>query len=166
MKNKVKSEERTEYSVSKLIPVKDRQDAIIAEALAILKGRVNNSDALCSPKQTRDYLKLKYANEQAEVFSILFMDNRNRPIAFEDMFHGTIDGCSVYPREVIKAALKHNAAAVIFAHNHPSGVAEPSHADKQITKRLKDALALVDVRVLDHMVVGEDIISFAERGLL
>ena len=86
--------------------------------------------------------------------------------AFEKLFRGTIDGASVYPREVVKAALMHNAAAVIFAHNHPSGVAEPSKADEAITKRLKDALSLIDVRVLDHLVVGEEVISFAERGLL
>ena len=94
------------------------------------------------------------------------MDNRNRVITFEKLFRGTIDGASVYPREVVKACLSHNAAAVIFAHNHPSGVAEPSQADIAITDRLKKALALVDVRVLDHLIVGEEVISFAERGLL
>jgi len=94
------------------------------------------------------------------------MDNRNRVITFEKLFRGTIDGASVYPREVVKACLSHNAAAVIFAHNHPSGVAEPSQADIAITERLKKALALVDIRVLDHLIVGEEVISFAERGLL
>lgn len=96
----------------------------------------------------------------------MFLDNRHRVITFEEMFRGTIDGASVYPREVVKAALQHNAAAVIFAHNHPSGVAEPSQADQAITKRLIEALLLVDVRVLDHLVVGEQVVSFAERGLI
>ncbi|GIA88948.1 DNA repair protein RadC [Vibrio cholerae] len=96
----------------------------------------------------------------------MFLDNQHRLIAFEELFFGTIDSASVYPREVLKAALKVNAAALIFAHNHPSGDATPSQADKQITQRLKEALALVDIRVLDHIVVGDSAISFAERGLL
>jgi DNA repair protein RadC len=96
----------------------------------------------------------------------LFLDNRNRIISFDKMFYGTIDGASVYPREVVKLALKKNAAAVIFAHNHPSGVAEPSRSDEQITQRLKQALEVVDIRVLDHMVIGDEVVSFAERGLL
>jgi len=121
---------------------------------------------LGSPHDTRDFLRLELSTEEQEVFCCLFLDNRNRVIEFRRMFHGTIDGASVYPREVVKAALLLNAAAVILAHNHPSGIAEPSSADKQITNRLKDALALVEVRVLDHMVVGEEIVSFAERGLL
>ena len=144
-------------------------DAVIESALKILEKRITyntDSQALSSPADSRAYVKLQLAAYPHEVFACLFLDNRNRVIAFDKLFRGTIDGASVYPREVVKAALKHNAAAVIFAHNHPSGVAEPSHADEQITKRLKDALALIDVRVLDHLVVGEDVISFAERGLL
>ena len=127
---------------------------------------MQRGDALCSPAQTRQYLQLQLGSYEYEVFAVLFLDNRNRVIAFDKMFRGTIDGASVYPREVVREALKHNAAAVIFSHNHPSGVAEPSHADEQITQRLKDALALVDIRVLDHFVVGDEIVSFAERGLL
>jgi DNA repair protein RadC len=123
-------------------------------------------DALCSPEETRQFLASQLGSYPHEVFACLFLDNRNRVIAFEKMFHGTIDGASVYPREVVKLALKHNAAATIFAHNHPSGVAEPSQADEQITQRLKEALALVDIRVLDHFVVGDEVVSFAERGLL
>ena len=104
---------------------------------------------------------------EAEAFGCLFLDNRHRLIAFEILFHGTVDGASVHPREVVKRALEHNSAAVIFAHNHPSGVAEPSQADELITRRLRDALALVDIRVLDHVIVGlERCVSFAERGLL
>ncbi|MBT3710912.1 MAG: DNA repair protein RadC, partial [Gammaproteobacteria bacterium] len=102
-----------------------------------------------------------------EVFACLYMDNQHRLIKYEELFFGTIDGASVHPREVGKHALKHNAAAVIFAHNHPSGVAEPSQADQRITDRLKSALLLVDVRVLDHMIVGDrEVLSFAENGLL
>jgi DNA repair protein RadC len=102
-----------------------------------------------------------------EVFACLHLDNRHRVIAFEELFRGTIDGASVPPREVVRQALKHNAAALIFAHNHPSGVAEPSDADRRLTTRLKDALALVDIRVLDHFVVGDgEVSSFAERGWL
>ena len=101
------------------------------------------------------------------VFACLYLDNRHRVIAFEELFHGTIDGTSVHPREVVRAALKHNAAALIFAHNHPSGVAEPSDADRRLTRRLQDALGLVDIRTLDHFVVGDgEVVSFAERGWL
>ena len=101
------------------------------------------------------------------MFAALFLDNRHRVIRYEELFRGTIDGASVHPREVVKAALKLNAAALIFAHNHPSGVAEPSHADERLTRRLRDALGLVDIRVLDHVVIGDQqMVSFAERGLL
>lgn len=144
-------------------------DAIIESALKILESRISyNSDSplLTSPQASKDYVKLQLATYEHEVFACLFMDNRNRVITFEKLFRGTIDGASVYPREVVKACLSHNAAAVIFAHNHPSGVAEPSQADIAITERLKKALALVDIRVLDHLIVGEEVISFAERGLL
>ena len=132
-------------------------DAIIESALSILEKRISyqtDSPTLTSPQASRDFVKLQLARYEHEVFACLWMDNRNRVIRFNKLFRGTIDGASVYPREVVKAALKHNAAAVIFCHNHPSGVAEPSHSDEQITKRLKDALALVDVRVLDHLVVS------------
>jgi DNA repair protein RadC len=106
-------------------------------------------------------------NYPYEVFACLFLDTRHRVIAYEELFNGTIDGSSVHPREVVRRALHHNCAAVILAHNHPSGVCEPSHADKAITKRLQDALALVDVRVLDHFIVGDaSPYSFAETGLL
>ncbi len=141
------------------------KEEIINFAMNLLEVDIK-SDSMESPKQIKAYLKLRLKEIEHEVFAVLFMDNRHRVICFEKMFRGTIDGASVYPREVVKEALKYNAAAVIFAHNHPSGVAEPSHADEQITKRLKDALALVGVRVLDHFVVGDEVVSFAERGLL
>lgn len=128
---------------------------------------LRRGSVLESPQHTRQYLSLRLRDYAFEVFACLFLDNRHRVIEFEELFRGTIHGASVHPREVVKKALGHNAAAVIFAHNHPSGVAEPSQADQQITRRLVDALALVDVRVLDHLVVGDgEIVSFAERGLL
>jgi DNA repair protein RadC len=122
---------------------------------------------LQNPRAVRDYLAVHYAGHEREAFGCLFLDNRHRLIAVEEMFLGTIDGASVHPREVVKRALKLNAAAVILAHNHPSGVAEPSQADELITVRIRDALALVDIRVLDHVVVGAgQVVSFAERGLI
>lgn len=132
-----------------------------------LEATLKRDAVLNSPEHTRAFLKARLRPYTREVFACLFLDNRHRVISFEELFGGTIDGASVHPREVVKRALHHNAAAVIFAHNHPSGVAEPSHADRAITLRLRDALALVDVRVLDHFVVGDaEVVSFAERGLL
>ena len=162
MKNKINNETKAEYNAKN----NDSETAIIKQAIAILDGRIKRGDALTSPQNTRDFLRLKLSSLEHEIFACLFLDNRNRVIEFVEMFRGTIDGASVYPREVIKEALKHNASAVIFTHNHPSGVAEPSHADEQITVRLKDALNMIDIRVLDHMIIGDDIVSFAERGLL
>lgn len=120
---------------------------------------------LTDPAATRRYLTAAFRDMPYEIFAVLYLDNRHRVLAFEELFRGTIDGASVHPREVVRQALKHNGAAVIFAHNHPSGVAEPSDADRRLTTRLKDALALVDIRVLDHFVVGDgEVVSFAERG--
>ncbi|MCG6868266.1 MAG: DNA repair protein RadC [Gammaproteobacteria bacterium] len=127
---------------------------------------MQRGETLCGPESTREFLAARLRDHPFEVFACLFLDNRHRVIAFEELFRGTIDGASVHPREVVRRALHHNAAALIFAHNHPSGVAEPSRADEQITKRLKDSLALVDIRVLDHFVVGDTVLSFTERGLL
>ncbi|MGI9245547.1 MAG: RadC family protein [Steroidobacteraceae bacterium] len=122
---------------------------------------------LANPRATRDYLRARLRDRDHEVFCCLFLDNRHRVIAFDEVFRGTIDGASVHPRDVVKLALARNAAAVILAHNHPSGVAEPSQADEMITSRLRDALGLVDIRVLDHIVVGDGAcVSFAERGLI
>ena len=124
-------------------------------------------DALTSPQAVRDYLRLTLRARPYEVFVGIFLDSQNRLLATEEMFRGTLAQTSVYPREVVKAALARNAAAVIFAHNHPSGVAEPSRADELLTQALKQALALVDIRTLDHFVVaGSHLVSFAERGLL
>ena len=140
--------------------------AVLEMARRHLFENIQRGDALCSPNDTRHYLCAELRSCPHEVFACLFLDNRNRVLTFEKLFYGTIDGASVYPREVVRRAIDINAAAVIFAHNHPSGVAEPSDADKQITRRLQDALALIDVRVLDHMIVGDEVVSFAERGLL
>ena len=124
-------------------------------------------DVLSSPASVRDYLRMTLASRDYEVFMVLFLDAQHRVIEPEEMFRGTLTQTSVYPREVVKRSLVNNAAAVIFAHNHPSGVAQPSHADELLTRSLKEALALVDVKVLDHFVVaGNAVMSFAERGLL
>lgn len=132
-----------------------------------LSASLETGDSLTSPDLVRRYLVAQLRHLNHEVFAVLFLDNQHRLRAFEELFQGTIDGASVYPREVVKRALTHNAAAVILAHNHPSGVAEPSQADRRITTRLREALDLVAVRVLDHMVVGDgEVVSFAERGWL
>jgi DNA repair protein RadC len=132
-----------------------------------LKEEISARDALSSPRAVRDYLRLALAGREQEVFVVLLLDAQHRVIASEELFRGTLTQTSVYPREVVKCALKHNAAAVIFAHNHPSGVAEPSHADEILTRSLKTALALVDIQVLDHFIVaGSRTMSFAERALL
>jgi DNA repair protein RadC len=141
--------------------------AIFEMSRRALQEQMRERDTLTSPQAVRDYLMLRLGSLQREVFMVLFLDAQNRVVATEELFAGTLTQTSVYPREVVKRALHHNAAAVIFAHNHPSGVAEPSRADELLTKALKEALALVDVKVLDHFVVaGNTALSFAERGLL
>jgi DNA repair protein RadC len=144
-----------------------RQDQIIRRAMRILESQLRNSDALSSPQSVRDFLRLKLHGLDHEVFLGVFLDAQNRVLEVEELSRGTLTQTSVYPREVVKAALRHNAAALIFAHNHPSGVAEPSRSDEALTQALKQALALVDVKVLDHFVVGAGTaMSFAERGLI
>jgi len=141
--------------------------AALELARRALKEEISSRDALSSPRAVRDYLRLTLAGREQEVFAVLLLDAQHRVIACEELFQGTLTQTSVYPREVVKCALKHNAAAVIFAHNHPSGIAEPSHADEILTRSLKSALALVDIQVLDHFIVaGARTMSFAERGLL
>ncbi len=130
-----------------------------------LAASIQRESALESPQAVRDFLKAKLRHELHEVFACLFLDTKHRVLAFEVLFYGTIDGASVYPRQVVKRALANNAAALILTHNHPSGVAEPSQADKILTERLKEALALVDVRVLDHFIVGDgEPLSMVENG--
>jgi DNA repair protein RadC len=140
---------------------------VISAAINYAATAVRRGAALSNPSAVRDWLKLTIGGLEYEVFIVVFIDSRNRVIAYEQMFRGTIDGASVHPREVVKAALLKNAAAVILVHNHPSDICEPSHADEIITRRLKDALALIEIRVLDHLVVGTShVTSFAERGML
>ena len=142
-------------------------DRTIEQALKVLQARMRAGEALSSPSAVRSFLQLKLAPLPHEVFAVIFLDAQNRVLAYEELFRGTLTQTSVYPREVVKHALKHNAAALILAHNHPSGVAEPSRADELLTASLKQALALVDVRVLDHLIVaGSATVSLAERGLV
>ena len=142
-------------------------DEVLKAARQVMSRRVRRGTTMTSPSVVREYLRTKLAELPHEVFVTLFLDAQNRLIEYVELFRGTLTQTSVYPREVVKAALTRNAAAMILAHNHPSGVAEPSRADELLTQTLKQALSLVDVRVLDHFIVaGEDTVSFAERGLL
>ncbi|MEA1080573.1 DNA repair protein RadC [Marinobacter qingdaonensis] len=141
--------------------------AAMEMARRVMDEPLRQGQPLRSPEDTRRFLTSRLGTYPHEVFAALLLDNRHRVIQYRELFRGTIDGAAVYPREVVRQALEDNAAAVIFAHNHPSGVAEPSQADISLTRRLKEALALVDIRVLDHMVVGHgEVISLAERGLM
>lgn len=149
----------------------DRRCARIAVArelvIRMLSHEMRARDALASPAAVRSYLRLKLSGYEHEAFVVIFLDAQNRVITTEEMFRGTLTQTSVYPREVVKAALKHNAAALILCHNHPSGVAEPSIQDQSLTRTLSESLALIDVKVLDHIIVASNsALSFAERGLL
>lgn len=145
-----------------------KDDEIINKALEILKKRLHKPNHIfTNPQDTKNFLTLKYSEQEHESFNVAFLNTKNGLISLTEMFNGTIDQATVYPREVVKMALKFNAAAVILSHNHPSGVCEPSPADKQITKTITNALNLVDIRTLDHIVVGgTESYSFAEHGLL
>lgn len=141
--------------------------AALELARRALGEQLRERTALSSPRDSGDYLRAQLRDRPYEVFACLYLDNRHRVLAFEELFRGTVDGASVHPREVVRACLRHNACAVIFAHNHPSGVAEPSAADRAITRELRDALQLIGVRVLDHLVIGAGApVSMAERGLI
>lgn len=143
------------------------EKGLVRRALRVMERQMERSDCLTSSALTRNYVRCRLASYEREVFLCLYLDNQHRVIASEELFAGTIDGSMVHPREVVKRSLYHNAAALIFAHNHPSGVPEPSQADISITRKLKNALALVEIRVLDHIVVGDkEVVSLAERGLL
>lgn len=139
---------------------------ILQSAANIIAEKLNHQDAYTNPQTTKDFLTYKLGGYEREVFGVMMLNSQHQLIEFRELFFGTIDAASVYPREVVKAVLEVNAAAVIFSHNHPSGESEPSQADKLITKKLIDALGLIDVRVLDHIVVGKSPVSFAERGLI
>lgn len=167
MKDRVKSEDQPIYALES-----SSDDQTIAAALTILERRLSDrrdGDGYMfdSPKAAIEYCRLKFAQSEREILSVLLLDTRHRLIRCESLFFGSVDSATVHPREVVKIALKHNAAAVVLTHNHPSGVSEPSSADAAITRRLVDALALVDVRVLDHLVIGEkDATSMASLGMM
>jgi DNA repair protein RadC len=148
------------YRVAEPAEIFDRARALIAQRYRA------GSPVLSSPALTREYLKFHIGPSDHEQFGVVHLDSRHRLICAEILFRGTLANASVYPREVVKAALARNSAAVVFFHNHPSGITEPSQADEVITSRLKEALALVDVRVLDHLIVAESIFSFSEAGLI
>ena len=175
--HQVRDQVNSEEAVAYLNPAKPalegidteaREDYAIRRAMDILRRRLREpGEAITSPQSSAKFLQLQLAEREQEVFGALFLDTRHRMICFEELFYGTIDGATVHPRVIVKRGLQHNAAVVILAHNHPSGCAEPSHADIQITKRVKDALALIDIRVLDHIIVTADkTVSLAQRGEL
>ncbi|GJL43633.1 TPA: DNA repair protein RadC [Enterobacter chengduensis] len=140
---------------------------IINQARELLTARLHHNESLGSPKETESYLALQLGDREQEVFAVIFLDNRNQILQYKEMFYGSIASTSVYPREIARLALRLNAAAVICSHNHPSGHPEPSAADRTITERIKNSMELIDVRVLDHVVVGGGrTVSFAERGWL
>ncbi len=152
-------------SIDALNPVE--QQVLVEMAMQVLEARHQPGECLSSPTHVKTYLQLRLAGRKTEVFACLFLDHRHRVICFEEMFQGTVDSATVYPRVVVQRALEVNAAAVILTHNHPSGNTEPSKADITLTQRMQEALGLVDIRVLDHIVVGAaESVSFAERGLL
>lgn len=152
--------------VSKGLLYTDSERKVLDQAANIIAEKYVRHDAFCSPEATKEFLSYKLAAYDREVFAVMLLDNQNQLIEFREMFYGTIDSAAVYPREVVKAVLQANSAAVIFAHNHPSGFSEPSSSDIAITRKLIDALSLIDVKVLDHIIVGKDTMSFAERGML
>lgn len=143
-----------------------REDDVIAEATHIYHQYFKRGTAITNPETSANYLQLKLIHYEYEVFLALFLDNQHQVISCDELFRGTIDAASVYPREVVKMALFHNAAAIIFAHNHPSGCSDPSRADISITHKLKAALELVDIRVLDHIICGSTTYSLSEHGEL
>lgn len=141
------------------------EDEIIETALSIINTRFAKGISIRSPEDTFDFLKLELAHLEHEVFAVIWLDSQHHVIAFEPLFRGTVDGASIYPREVVKSALEYNATACILCHNHPSGSDEPSQADRLITERLKSTLDLIEVKTLDHVLVAEKVYSFAEHGL-
>jgi DNA repair protein RadC len=153
------------YTSYKLDRETTEQD-VLAAAEGILAGRLKRQGSIDNPTDANDFLRMRLGALSHEEFHILWLDNRHRIIDCQKLFTGTIDGASIYPREVVRAALSVNACAAILAHNHPSGVAEPSAADRAITNELRDALRLIGVRILDHIVVGDECVSMAERGLM
>ena len=162
--NRINSVLYTKNLSGEFIPAKQRD--VIAEAKRIYSYSLQKGQILDNPGQASDAIQSRLRDKHHEVFACLYLDSQHRIIAFEELFRGTIDGAVVHPREVVKEAITLNSKAVIFAHNHPSGDPEPSQYDIQITEKLKSALALVDITVLDHFVIGDSIVSFSERGLI
>ncbi len=168
----IKSDDKPEYLVEPIKATnkgldKRKEDQLINEAIAILDSRIKTKNYLSSPSDVKKFLRLKFQEYKHEIFGMICLDNRHNVLDFSILFHGTINGAAVYPREVVKHCLKLNASAVIFAHNHPSGNSEPSQNDKALNERLTKALELIEIRVLDHLIVGEGVpTSFAERGLI
>jgi DNA repair protein RadC len=158
----VKTEQPAKYEVF------NDEDKIIEKALAILRRRMFSRESIeiTRVEQSRRYVELKLSGNEHEVFAVIMLDSKHRVIDYHEMFRGTVNSASVYPREVLKQALADNASAVIFAHNHPSGGTTPSDADKQITSKLEEALGLVDIKVLDHLIVGDGTTSMAEMGMM
>lgn len=169
-KNVVPFDSNADDRFARILPTdlsEAEQGSLVRLALKVLEARHQPGQCVDSPQTTRKFLRLRLAARENEVFGALFLDNRHRIVRVEDLFQGTIDGAAVYPRVVVQRALTYNATALVFYHNHPSGTPEPSDADQRITQKLRDALSLVDVRVLDHIVVGvEGAVSLAERGMI
>ena len=143
-----------------------QMQAVVEMSRRYLEENIKRGDVMNNVSDVKKYLKSRLQHYPFEVFACLFLDNKHRVIEYEELFRGTIDAASVHPREIVRQVLHHNAAAIVLAHNHPSGVAEPSQADNAITQKIKDALEMIDVRVLDHFIIGDNVVSFAERGLL
>lgn len=139
---------------------------LLAKASELLEEQLRHLEPYCDASKVKEFLRCKLSHYEREIFAVMLLDTQHRLIHFEELFQGTINCANVYPREIVKIALAHNAATIILAHNHPSGHAEPSRADREITQQLINALQLIDVRVLDHIVIGYNAVSFAERGLL
>ena len=180
-KNKVNSETPADYTFTKPGQIIDvppgtvifppgnfiHEDKVIEMALAALDKHARRGDLMSDPRKAGDFLRLKLAKQKFEVFAVIFLDNQHRMIAYQEMFHGGLDGAEVHPRVVLEACLIHNASAVIFGHNHPSGNTQPSSADRAVTSRLKQALALCDIRMLDHFIIGDgEPTSMAELGMV
>ncbi len=180
-KNKVNSEDPATYKFAKQGEVIDippgtvifpagnfiHEDKVIDMALAALDKRIRKMDSFTNPKEAGDFFRLKLARQKFEIFAVIFLNNQHQMIEYQEMFHGGLDGAEVHPRVVLEACLIHNASAVIFGHNHPSGNTQPSSADRAVTARLKQALALCDIRTLDHFIIGDGApTSMAELGMV
>lgn len=172
--NQIKTESAASYETGNPTPVDTiytlclkSEETLIQRAMEILESRLRKKEySFTNPTDTKNFCRLKLQQLEHEVFSVLFLDNQHCLIEYRELFRGTIDAASVYPREVVKTALQLNAAAVIFTHNHPSGISTPSNADRNITTKLKSGLDLMDIRVLDHIIIGDETYSFAQSGLI